>query len=227
MKRIGIIGGLSPQSTLYYYEKFIEISQKIFPPNFYLEIIIYSLNFKEFEEGNWEKREKILLNAANSLVNAGAEVIGIAANTPHKVFPSLQRKVKARMVSIIEAVGREAIKRNMKKLLLLGTKITMEEDFYRETLREIGIDTVIPSPNEREAVDRIIKEELTFHNLKSKKFMIGLIEKYASQVDGVILGCTEIPLLVKEGDVSIPVLDSSEIHVRALIEEANLSTLQS
>ncbi len=220
MERIGIIGGLSPESTLYYYEKFIEISHSLFPRNYYPELIIYSVNFKEFQDADWDTRAEILLNAAIALKNAGARVIGIAANTPHKVFPRIAEKIDAKMVSIIDAVGEEARKRGLKKLLLLGTKTTMEEDFYREGLRPHGVNAITPQAGERDEVDRIIREELTFHNFRSKEYLVGLMENYTSQVDGVILGCTELPLIIKEGDVSIPVLDSSTIHMRRLIREA-------
>ncbi len=220
MKRIGIIGGLSPESTLYYYEKFIQFSRERFPSNFYPVLIIYSLNFKEFAEGDWERRKKILLEAANSLINAGAQVIGIAANTPHRVFPYVEERVKAKMVSIIDAVGNEARRRGMKKVLLLGTKTTMEEEFYRLGLKELGVDAITPEENERREVERIIREELTFHNFRSGTYLKNLIEKYSGMVDGVVLGCTELPLAVKEEDVSIPLLDSAALHIHALIEEA-------
>ncbi|WP_456449899.1 aspartate/glutamate racemase family protein, partial [Palaeococcus sp. (in: euryarchaeotes)] len=103
MKKIGIIGGMSPESTLYYYKKFIEISREKFEPYFYPELIIYSINFKEFMENprEWEGRKEILIKAAKALERAGAEIIGISANTPHMVFPEVQRAVNVEMVSII------------------------------------------------------------------------------------------------------------------------------
>jgi len=220
MKKIGIIGGLSPESTLYYYEKFVEFSRKMFSPSYYPEVVIYSVNFGEFEKVDWDKRTRILVNAATSLAKAGAEIIGIAANTPHKVFPFVKKSVNVKMISIIDVVGKEANRRNLRKLLLLGTKITMEEGFYAAELKKFGIEAITPEEDERKEVDRIIREELTFRDFKSKNYLVKLIEKYSNAVDGVILGCTEIPLVIKEKDVSIPVLDSATLHVRALIEEA-------
>ncbi len=224
MKKIGIIGGMSPESTLYYYKKFIEISREKFEPYFYPELIIYSINFKEFKDNpnGWEGRKKILINAAKALERAGAEVIGIAANTPHMVFSDVQRAVNVEMVSIVDAVAEEAKRRGLRKLLLLGTKTTMTMPFYKEALKEKGFEIIVPNENEIEEINRILFEESVFGNFKSNPYLLDLIEKYISEqgIEGVILGCTELPLAIKPGDVSAEVLDTAEIHVRALIEKA-------
>ena len=111
MKRIGIVGGTSPESTLYYYRNFIEISRELFPKNFYPEMLIFNINFKKFKEmENWELKEKYLLESIRALENVSAQVIGIAANTPHIVFDSLKIKARAKMISIIDAVAQEAKK---------------------------------------------------------------------------------------------------------------------
>jgi len=224
VKKIGIIGGMSPESTLYYYKKFIEISREKFEPYFYPELIIYSINFKEFKDNpnGWEGRKKILINAAKALERAGAEVIGIAANTPHMVFSDVQRAVNVEMVSIVDAVAEEAKRRGLRKLLLLGTKTTMTMPFYKEALKEKGFEIIVPNENEIEEINRILFEESVFGNFKSNPYLLDLIEKYISEqgIEGVILGCTELPLAIKPGDVSAEVLDTAEIHVRALIEKA-------
>lgn len=223
MKRIGLIGGTTPESTEYYYRKYIEISRKLFEPYFFPELVVFSMNFKAFRENprGWEGRKEMLIEAAKALESAGAGVIGIAANTPHIVFPDVQEAVNAEMVSIIEAVANEAERRGLKKLLLLGTKTTMEMPFYRETLEKKGFQVVVPNEEEREKVNSIIFNELALGKLESKPYLVELIEKYAQEgVEGVILGCTELPLAIKPGDVSIEVLDSAEIHMRALIEKA-------
>ncbi|WP_209476584.1 aspartate/glutamate racemase family protein [Thermococcus stetteri] len=223
MKRIGLIGGTTPESTSYYYRKYIEISRGLFEPYFFPELVVFSMNFKAFRDNPraWEGRKEMLIAAARALEKAGAEVIGIAANTPHIVFPEVQRAVGAEMVSIIDAVAEEARKRGLKRLLLLGTKTTMEMPFYREALERKGFLVVVPDGEERERVNSIIFDELALGKLESKLYLVELIEKYAKDgVDGVILGCTELPLAIKPGDVSIEVLDSAEIHMRALIERA-------
>lgn len=223
MKRIGLIGGTTPESTEYYYRKYIEISRELFEPYFFPELVVFSMNFKAFRENprGWEGRKEMLIEAAKALERAGAGVIGIAANTPHIVFPDVQEAVNAEMVSIIEAVANEAERRGLKKLLLLGTKTTMEMPFYREALEKKGFQVVVPNEEEREKVNSIIFNELALGKLESKPYLVELIEKYAQEgVEGVILGCTELPLAIKPGDVSIEVLDSAEIHMRALIERA-------
>ncbi|NJE08701.1 aspartate/glutamate racemase family protein [Thermococcus sp. M39] len=224
MKKIGIIGGMSPESTLYYYKKFIEISREKFGLYFYPELIIYSINFKEFKDNpdGWEGRKRILINAAKALERAGAEVIGIAANTPHMVFSDVQRAINVEMVSIIDAVAEEAKRRGLRKLLLLGTKTTMTMPFYKEALKEKGFDVIVPNEDEIEEINRILFEEFVFGNFKSKPYLLDVIEKYMSEqdIEGVILGCTELPLAIKPEDVSAEVLDTAEIHVRALIEKA-------
>ncbi len=216
-RKIGIIGGLSPESTLYYYRKFIDLSREMLPPNSYPTIVIYSLDFGEFSYADWDKRKEMLLRAAKYLERTGVEVMGIAANTPHKVFPWLRDRVKVEMVSIVESVAEEALKRGMKKLLLTGTKITMEDGFYTDILQRYGLEVMVPNAEERNEIERIIREELTFQNLRSKEKLKKIIESYARQVEGVILGCTELPLAIKDSDVSVPVLDSAVIHVQNLL----------
>ncbi|MFA4639382.1 aspartate/glutamate racemase family protein [Pyrococcus kukulkanii] len=225
MKKIGIIGGTTPESTCYYYRKYIEISREKFEKYVYPELIIYSINFKEFFQNpeGWEGRKKILINAAKALERAGAELIAFSANTPHIVFDDVQKEVNVPMVSIIDAVAEEVKRRGVKKVLLLGTKTTMTADFYINALREKGLEVVVPNDGEKDELNRIIFEELAFENLKSKEWIVNLIEKYAMEegIEGVILGCTELPLAIKQGDVSVEVFDSAEIHMRKLIELAS------
>ncbi|AFK23213.1 aspartate/glutamate racemase family protein [Pyrococcus sp. ST04] len=224
MKKIGIIGGTTPESTCYYYRKYIEISREKFEKYVYPELIIYSINFKEFFENpeGWEGRKKILINAAKALERAGAELIAFSANTPHIVFDDVQKEVNVPMVSIIDAVAEEVLRRGVKKVLLLGTKTTMSADFYINALKDKGLEVVVPSDEEKEKLNRIIFEELAFEDLRSKDWIVSLIEKYAKEkgIEGVILGCTELPLAIKQGDVSVEVFDSAEIHMRKLIELA-------
>ncbi len=222
MKKIGLIGGLSPESTLYYYESFVEMCRDCFEPGFYPDLMIYSLNFREFADNpqGWDGRAGMLKGAAQSIERAGAGIIGITANTPHIVFPQVRDSVSVPMLSIIDAVGAEAGRRGTKNLLLLGTKTTMSMPFYREALEGMGFGVVVPTEEEMNEVDRIIREELMFDNLASRPYLLGLIEKYSSVSDAVILGCTELPLAVKEGDVKTEVLDTAKIHMKAILEAA-------
>ncbi len=221
MKKIGLIGGLSPESTMYYYRSFVEMSRERFEPGFYPELMIYSLNFSKFAnhpEG-WEGRKEMLIDAAMRLKSAGSEVMGITANTPHIVFPEVRDAVDTEWVSIIDAVADEAKRRGLKSLLLLGTKTTMSMPFYREALEKRGFEVMVPDEDEMNEVDKIIREELMFEDLRSKQYLIDLIEKY-EDAEVVILGCTEIPLAVKEGGVSKDVLDTARIHMKAIMDAA-------
>ncbi|AHL22165.1 aspartate/glutamate racemase family protein [Thermococcus nautili] len=225
MRRIGLVGGTSPESTLYYYKKYLEISREKFEPYVYPELIIYSINFKEFihNPNGWEGRKEILIKAAKALERAGAEIIALTANTPHIVFPDVQKAVNVPMVSIIDALIEEMRKRGVKKVLLLGTKTTMTADFYKNALREAGFDVVTPSEDEMNELDRIIKEELMFENFASRDWVVELINRYIEMegIEGVILGCTELPLIIKPGDVKAEVFDTVEIHMRKLIDVAS------
>jgi aspartate racemase len=224
MKRIGLVGGTSPESTLYYYRKYLEISRERFEPHTYPELVVYSINFKDFLHNprGWEGRKEILISAAKALERAGAEIIALTANTPHIVFPDVQKAINTPMVSIIDALIEEMRKRGVKKVLLLGTKTTMTADFYRRALEGAGFEVVTPEDGEMNELDRIIKEELMFENFASRDWILSLINRYVSEgVDGVILGCTELPLVVKPGDVDAEVFDTVEIHMRKLIELAS------
>lgn len=225
MKRIGIIGGTSPEATCYYYRKYLEISRERFEPYVFPELIIYSINFKEFihNPNGWEGRKEILIKAAKALENAGAEIISLSANTPHIVFPDVQKAVNVPMVSIIDALIEEMGKRGVKRVLLLGTKTTMTADFYKNALREAGFEVITPNEEEMNELNRIITEELMFENFGSRAWVIGLINRYIEKegIEGVILGCTELPLIIKPGDVKAEVFDTVEIHMRKLIEMAS------
>ncbi len=211
---IGIVGGLSPESTAYYYRKYIEISRKKYEKNVYPELLIYSLNFREFLDADWNGRKGVLLRALKTLESAGAKVIGIASNTPHFIFDELRESVNANLVSIVDAVVKEA---GRGKFLLLGTKKTMESDFYPRAFKKVG--GVVIVPEEVDEVHRIIMDELVFGITKSKTRLIEIVKKYEDEVDGVILGCTELPLAISQKDLNIRVLDSAELHVKLLIEE--------
>jgi aspartate racemase len=134
------------------------------------------------------------------------------------VFEPLAREANAKMVSIIDALAEHAQKRNLKKLLLLGTKTTMSERFYRERLEKYGISTVVPEESEQQEIDRIISEELSMGNMKSAAWLESVVARYADEIDAAILGCTELPLAIK--NAAIPLLDTAKIHVEKLMEEA-------
>jgi len=179
------------------------------------------MNFKKFRAlATWDERLEYMLAVLRSLERAGAEVVGIAANTPHKVFEPLALEANAKLVSIIDALAEHAQKRNLKKLLLLGTKTTMSERFYRERLKKYEISTVVPEESEQQEIDRIISEELSMGNMKSAAWLESVVARYADEVDAAILGCTELPLAIK--NATVPLLDTAKIHVEKLMEEASV-----
>ncbi len=216
MKRIGLVGGLSPESTLYYYSEYIRQSREVLGNNRYPEMIIHSINFGEFLSSDWERRLEILSSAVRSLEKAGAEVLAIASNTPHKVLPELEKVTSLEFVSIIDAVAKRAEERGLRKLLLTGTRTTMTEEFYRKELEERGFEVTIPA--EVDEIHEIIFQDLVFGDLSRKSRLVEIINGY--DADAVILGCTELPLAVKEGDVKMEVIDSAKEHVRAILRKA-------
>lgn len=216
MKKIGIIGGLSPESTLYYYLKILEHSRRVLERNVYPEVIIYSINFAEFLNSDWDRRLEILSRVVKSLEKANAEILAIASNTPHKLLPELRKLTELEFVSIIDAVAMKAKNMGARKLLLTGTKTTMSEDFYIKELVEKGFEVIVPE--EKEEIHAIIFEDLVFGNLDRKSRLVEIINSY--DADAVILGCTELPIAIKEGDVKMQVIDSAEEHVKLILEKA-------
>jgi len=214
MKRIGIVGGLSPESTLEYYAEIIRQSRERLPEYVYPEVLIFSLNFERFLNSDWNQREEILREAISSLLNGGAEIIAIASNTPHYLLEKLKTQFDVEFVSIIDAVAEKAIEMNYSTLLLVGTKTTMTERFYRESLENKGFEVKIPK--EIDEIHSIIFDDLVFRNMRGKKRLLEIISSY--DADAVILGCTELPLAVKEGDVDMGIIDSVKEHVRKILD---------
>jgi aspartate racemase len=227
MKKIGIIGGLSAESTIEYYKIIIEKYNKLKGGLASPLLLIDSLNLEEVRnlvaEDNWEEVYHVILHSARNLERAGAEVIIIATNTIHKIFDQVKENVNTPMISIVEATA-EAIKnQGLKKIGLLGTIYAMQAGFYQEVLSKYDLETIIPSQTDQEYVNEVIFEELV-HHIISEESRIGyleiinrLIEKGA---EGVILGCTEIPLIIKQKDSPIPVFDTTTIHALSALEFA-------
>lgn len=223
-KRIGIVGGISPQSTALFYKLLVEKHFKKFQDYYYPEIIIHSVNFgkvKDYQKIN-DKSEYIqeFVNAINSLERAGVDFAVIASNTPHRVFSDIEQKVSIPMKSIIDSVAEYAVNNSMKNLLLLGTDYTMKEDFYITGLKKRNLKTIVPSDSEQKFVNDIIFNELVKGEINdsSKSWLIQIISNYS--VDAVILGCTELPLIIKAKDVSIPVIDTTDVFAEATLNFA-------
>ncbi len=227
MKKMGLLGGMSWESSLEYYRIINESVKEKLGGSHSANCLMYSFDFHEIEElqhgGEWEKLKDLMVKEAENLKRAGAEFIVICTNTMHLMAPDIEESTGLKVIHIADATSDEIIKRDVKKVLLLGTKFTMEGTFYRERLEKNGIEVVIPSESDRQIIHDIIYNELILGvlNAESRRKYVDIINKAADiGVTGVVLGCTEIPLLIKDNDVDIEVFDTTEIHAKAAVEFA-------
>lgn len=220
MKTIGLIGGMSWESSLEYYRIINEKTKKELGGLHSSKSILYSVDFQEIEqlqhENRWEDLTKIMIDASQSLEKAGAESIVICTNTMHKMAEDVEKKISIPLLHIADATGEAINKLNLKNVALLGTKFTMEQDFYKKRLTDnYGINVLTPLDEDRDFIHNVIYNELCLGKIldESKNEFLKIIEKLITAgAEGVILGCTEIPLLIKQCDVSIPVFDTTQIH---------------
>lgn len=226
-KTIGIIGGLSPESTVSYYLHITRSYVERFGDYGYPEIVIYSVNLEAYHRwrasGRWDLVTESLTAAANRLQNAGADFGLIATNTMHKVFDAVATGTDLPLINIIDQTAAKAKALGLRRLGLLGTRYTMSDGFYQERIAASGLETIVPPTGDREAVHRIIVEELVRGRLaeSSRAEYVRVIDSLAARgAEGVILGCTEIPLLVKPGDCAMPLLDTAVIHADAALAHA-------
>ncbi|SYX84983.1 aspartate/glutamate racemase family protein [Paenibacillus alvei] len=227
MKVIGLLGGMSWESSVEYYRIINEEVKRKLGGLHSAKCLLYSVDFDEIEqyqaEGNWEKAGEVLANAARSLEKGGADFIIICTNTMHKVIDDIRSKINIPILHIADATASRIKEKGLRTIGLLGTKYTMEQDFYKSRLELNGIKVIVPIDNERELINKIIYEELCLGKIHQesrdyyKKVIQGLIELGA---EGIILGCTEIGLLVKPEDSKVPVFDTTYIHA---VEAVNIS----
>jgi len=230
MKKIGMLGGMSWESTLEYYRIINEEVKKRAGETHSAQCILYSYDFHEMEilqhRNQWDQLEEQLLMGAENIIKAGADFICICTNTMHMFAESIEKQISVPLLHIADSLGRKIAKEKLETVGLLGTKFTMEKDFYKKRIEEnYGIRVVIPEIQDREEVHRIIYKELILGKIKENsknhmKKIIGNLREKGAQ--GVILGCTEIPLLIKEGETDIPLFESTRIHALAAVEEAIL-----
>lgn len=221
MKTIGLIGGMSWESTLTYYEEINQTIKKQLGGLHSAKILLYSVNFQEIEQyqsqGEWYKSAEVLSDIAKRLEAAGADLILICTNTMHKVYDAVDASIHVPLVHIADATANKLHENDIKKVALLGTKYTMLQDFYKNRLIQSGIDVVIPDEAAIEVVNRIIYEELCMGIIKdtSRNIFKSIINDLKSKgAEAVILGCTEIGLLIKDNDSSLLVFDTSLIHAQ-------------
>ena len=219
MKTIGLIGGMSWQSTITYYQIVNEVIAAQLGGFHSCKCILYSVDFQEIEEcqarGEWERSGELLGAAALSLEKAGADFIVICTNTMHKVIDIIQSNITIPILHIAEATAEVLVNQGIKKVALLGTKYTMQQDFYKSKLLEAGLEVLIPETEDIEQINTTIYQELCLGiiNQKSKEEFIRIIQSLKETgAEGIILGCTEIGLLVEQKDVAIPLFDTTIIH---------------
>lgn len=227
MKTIGLIGGLSWESTTDYYRYINTFVKEQMGGLHSAKCLLYSFDFEEIvalqKAGHWEKATELMINAAKTLEAGGADIVLICTNTMHKMAKEVQASLSIPLLHIAEVTGNKAKEAGLKKVGLLGTMFTMEHAFYKETLLDQGIETIVPEKEDRESVHHIIFDELCKGIIlpESKKTYIRIIEKLIDQgAEGVILGCTEIPLLIKQEDSSIPLFDTTFLHAKAAVSFA-------
>jgi aspartate racemase len=228
MKRLGLIGGMSWESTAEYYRIINqEVSRKL-GGSHSCDCYVYSFDFNKIDklqhENKWEELANLLTKAAVSLEAAGAEIILLCTNTMHLLSDSIEKRISIPLLHIVDVVGEEITKKKLHIVGLLGTKFTMEKDFYKKRLfQSFGIEVIVPKPGERDFIHEVIYHELVQGQIsgKSREQFIAIVDRLgASGAEGVILGCTEIPLIISQEDCTIPLFDTTSIHATAAVRMA-------
>ena len=222
-KRIGILGGISHESTAKYYMLLHEKYHARLGDYHYPETVVFSLDFQRFtgyENTDRDAYVEYIMHGVRGLENAGAELVVMAANSPHAVYREVSEAAGVPMISIADATAEKAAELGLNRVLLLGIKFTMQSTFYHEKLGEHGVTVVTPDEGEQDEINRIIFDELVIgvHREESKKRLLEIMGSYP--VGGVILGCTELPLIIGEGDTELALLDTVDIHVEAALDYA-------
>lgn len=227
MKTIGMIGGLTWLSTLDYYRLLNELVNQRLGGVEAGQIIVYSVNFGEIkvltEAGQWDEIAKRISGVAKKLEQAGADCILIGANTMHKVADEVQAAVTIPVIHIAEEVANSIKEKGLSSVALLGTKYTMQLDFYKNKLAAKGISTIIPNEAEIEVINTAIYTEMgkgIFTSTTKAKFLEIIQRLITEGAEGIILGCTEIPILIKQEDCTVPVFDTTRIHSQAAVRFA-------
>lgn len=226
MKTIGLIGGMSWESSLEYYRIINEQVKEKLGGLHSAKSLMYSLNFAEIEklqhQGKWDKLTSLMIKAAQNLENGGADFVLICTNTMHKMADDIQNNINIPLLHLVDTTADKIKQNRLRKVGLLGTNFTMEEDFYKGRLmNKYGLDVIVPNENDRQIIHQVIYQELCLGNIKksSKDQYIEIINKLIeSGAEAVILGCTEIPLLIQQEDVKVPLYDTTTIHAEAAVE---------
>jgi len=227
MKTIGLIGGMSWESTQVYYRLMNEKVKEALGGLHSAKLVLYSVDFAEIEalqhRGDWQATGEILGAAAGAVERAGADILVLCTNTMHKVAPQIEQATSLPLLHIADATASVLKKQGIISVGLLGTRFTMEQAFYRDRLREHGIEVVVPDEPQRECIHSVIYNELCRGEVRreSKTAYLDVIASLADRgAQGVILGCTEIGLLVQSADTAVPLYDTTEIHAGQAVQVA-------
>lgn len=222
MKTIGLIGGMSWESTVGYYQIINTVVKETMGGLHSAKCLLYSVDFAEVEacqsSGDWDKSARILTDAAQSLERAGADLVLICTNTMHKVADQVAAGISIPLLHIAEVTAQELLRQDVRRVGLLGTQYTMEQAFYKAKLAEQNIEVLVPGETDRKYVNNVIFQELCLGELKeaSRQEFLRIIAGLAEQgAQGVILGCTEIGLLIRQEDTKVPLFDTTRIHAES------------
>jgi aspartate racemase len=228
-KKIGILGGLTPESTITYYMHIVHRYQTLYGDHGYPECVIYGVSFQQYEDWmkneDWDSIEDNLFKGLKVLENAGVDFSIIATNTMHLLFDKLQSRIQMPLISIIDAVAESIMEAGFKKVGLLGTEFTMNQPFYQKGLLNFNIETIVPGQPDQNLISHVIYDELSKGILReeSRQAYLKIIDKLVEQgAEGVVLGCTEIPLLVRQQDTDIKIFDTTTIHAEKALQHAIL-----
>nr|WP_315476087.1 aspartate/glutamate racemase family protein [uncultured Undibacterium sp.] len=222
MKTLGLIGGMSWESTIPYYREINQTVKQALGGLHSAKVIIFSVDFHEIEvlqrSGDWESAGEILANAAQALERAGADMLVLCTNTMHKVAPAIEAAVAIPLCHIADPTAEEIKTHGYQRVALLGTRFTMEQAFYKDRLQQAhGLDVITPDEADRQVIHRIIYEELCLGNIQesSRQEYIRIIDNLIKNgAQAIILGCTEISLLINQSHVSVPLFDTTALHAR-------------
>ncbi len=225
MKTIGLLGGMSWESSVEYYRLINDAAKMCLGGLHSAKSVMYSVDFAEVEalqhENRWDDAAALLTSAAQNVERAGADCLVICSNTMHKVADTIQRNIDIPLLHIADATAEQIRKQGIGTIGLLGTRFTMEEDFYRGRLTDrYGLRVLVPDPDDRALVHRVIYDELCLGaiNDRSRAQYAEIMDRLVqSGAEGIILGCTEIGLLVSAGDNAVPLFDTTHIHAHAAV----------
>ncbi|MFD7522096.1 aspartate/glutamate racemase family protein [Paenibacillus chitinolyticus] len=228
MKTIGLIGGMSWESSLLYYQIINQRVKEKLGGHHSAKSLMYSVDFQEIKtlqhQGNWDEATRVMIDSAQKLENGGADLILICTNTMHKMAHEVEESISIPLIHIADSTAIEIVKDDIKKVALLGTAFTMEQDFYKGRLIErFGLEVIVPNEAERMVIHDIIYQELCLGIVKeeSKQSYLKIINSLVQQgAEAIILGCTEITLLISQDDCSIPIYDTTRLHAECAVDFA-------